>query len=364
MTVPGSSPLNYPTGAPSPVRRISQSRAPTTTDNKNVREGDEWLDNSSDDWYKLASLAEGSALWVRIGGTGAAAETLTGDSGGAVSPDANNNINVLGGAGIVTSGSGDTLTIDLTGGTQAVDSVGVDTSSGSGTDPVLPDGDGLITVTGAQVATTTVGANVIRTNSTAANAYAIDIQQTGVAASKDTTLNGVAHFDSEQFEVDEGFISLKAGGGTTQSFFIGTVTMDIEDVTGDGTEYTIVFDTETIDVGGDFNTSTGVFTAPVAGQYFFACSLILGGITSAHTTGKFIFSVNGTEGGSAFRGNFFNFSDAGNNMAANISAVLVLSAADAVTVELTVDSGTKVVDVLAGGGQALSNFQGYLIRET
>jgi hypothetical protein len=54
MTVLGNSPLNYPTNTQPSIRRISQNRAPTTNDYRNFREGDEWLDKSSDDWWRLA----------------------------------------------------------------------------------------------------------------------------------------------------------------------------------------------------------------------------------------------------------------------------------------------------------------------
>jgi len=56
MTVPGGSPLNYQVNSQSPLKRVSLNRAPTTNDSKNFREGDEWLDKSSDDWYKLADI--------------------------------------------------------------------------------------------------------------------------------------------------------------------------------------------------------------------------------------------------------------------------------------------------------------------
>lgn len=46
---------------------------------------------------------------------GTVVETLTGDTGPAVTPDGANNINVIGGMGITTSGSGHTLTVTSTG---------------------------------------------------------------------------------------------------------------------------------------------------------------------------------------------------------------------------------------------------------
>jgi hypothetical protein len=107
--------------------------------------------------------------------------------------------------------------VTLLGGTQAIDSIGVDASTLPGTDPVLPDAAGLVTVTGAQVASGTVGANVIRTNSTAANAYTIEIQRSTTAAATDSSINGVSHFNSADFTVDaNGFVSLApAGPGET-----------------------------------------------------------------------------------------------------------------------------------------------------
>lgn len=80
----------------SPTKRVTNNRAPTTADWQNYELGDEWLDTSSMDWYKLSSLDNNSALWVLIGGTAGAIETITGDSGGQVPPDAANNLNLLG----------------------------------------------------------------------------------------------------------------------------------------------------------------------------------------------------------------------------------------------------------------------------
>ncbi len=65
-----------------------------------------------------------------------------------------------------------------------------------------------------QVATGIIGANVIRTDSLAVNSYTIEIQQSTTSVAKDTTKNGVAHFDSDNFTVDEGFVSISTPKGT------------------------------------------------------------------------------------------------------------------------------------------------------
>ena len=165
--------------------------------------------------------------------------TFVTDSGNAV-PVANI-LNVLGGEGIDTSGAGNTVTIsgeDATAGANAglsnkgiasfdsasfsvtsgfvqligsgtnIASINVDAATAPGTDPVLPNGSGQVTITGAQVASGVIGANVIRTDSLAANTMTIEVQRSTSAASTTLASNGVCHFNSAQFSVDaNGFVS-------------------------------------------------------------------------------------------------------------------------------------------------------------
>lgn len=103
--------------------------------------------------------------------------------------------------------------VALAGGGQAIDQVNVDASTVPGTDPVLPSATGEITVTGAQVANGTVGTNVIRTNSLAANTYTIEVQRSTSNATTDVSKNGVAHFRSTDFAVDaNAFVTLSTTG--------------------------------------------------------------------------------------------------------------------------------------------------------
>lgn len=105
------------------------------------------------------------------------------------------------------------------GGGVDIQEINVDAATPPGTDPVVPDGAGRITVTGAQVATGTIGANVIRTNSLAANTYTIEVQRSTAVAATDSTKNGVSHFDSADFTVDaSGFVSLS---GTSEQTITG-----------------------------------------------------------------------------------------------------------------------------------------------
>lgn len=103
--------------------------------------------------------------------------------------------------------------VTLAGGTEAIDSIGVDATSGAGTNPVLPTVAGLVTVNGARVA---AGTNPIRSVSTAANVYQIQVQTSQALAATDATKVGLANFDSASFGVDaNGFVTMTGGGGFT-----------------------------------------------------------------------------------------------------------------------------------------------------
>lgn len=102
--------------------------------------------------------------------------------------------------------------VQLIGAGGAVDSIGVDIATLTGTNPVLPDGTGLITVTGGQIPASGL-ANVIRTDSKAVNQYTIEIQQTTTSAASDPTKNGVAHFDVTRFTMGgNGFVTTSGTG--------------------------------------------------------------------------------------------------------------------------------------------------------
>src|SRR5689334_6523200 len=73
-------------------------------------------------------------------------------------------------SGTVTIGySSPNITIDLAGGSTAIDSIQVDTTTGAGTNPVLPTAAGLVTYTGGQYPSGTFGTRVITINSAAPN---------------------------------------------------------------------------------------------------------------------------------------------------------------------------------------------------
>lgn len=164
---PSRNPLNYRgTNVTNPPQQYSFNRAPTIYDWETFNIGDEWLDTSSSPrvWYKLLSKARqplpadinARAVWKPITSNGANdLSSLTGNTGGEILPSSTGTINILGTSGqINVAGSGNTLTLSLTGGGTAIDSLTVDTGG-----PITPNGSGVVNL---------IGGNNIRVTATAA----------------------------------------------------------------------------------------------------------------------------------------------------------------------------------------------------
>lgn len=117
--------------------------------------------------------------------------------------------------------------VSFIGGGGAATSINVDASTPPGTDPVLPNGSNIITVTGGQVAAGTT-VNVIQTNSLAANTFTIQIQRSSAQNVSTIGANGVCHFNDDDFNVDaNGFVSLVGGVVGTTSFAVQTGTSPV-----------------------------------------------------------------------------------------------------------------------------------------
>jgi hypothetical protein len=215
----GNNPLAYIGVEPSsPSNFIIVTRAPTINDTEhNI--GTVWLHDKNDssvvnDLYALVALdnslnstttPQGPAQWIMIGAGTGELITLTGNSGGAITPDSAGNINVVGDASTITFAGvlgTNTLTANVTGGTNGqlliaatagdpawasltstgstiiftpgANSLNLEASASgmgavlgltpdSGTSPVVPDGSGNITITGGSTGYTFVGGTNIVT---------------------------------------------------------------------------------------------------------------------------------------------------------------------------------------------------------
>ncbi len=149
---------------------------------------------------------------------------------------------------------------------------------------------------------------------------------------------------------------------TAQPAFEASVATLIADVTGDGTVYPIIFDTEAFDQGSNFNLGTSVFTAPVTGRYQFTFSVGLADLLVGHTAQ--LIRLTTTLGTYDFCFcNPFTCSAAGGFFSSSGSIIVPMTATNTATLSSFVSGSTKTVDILGNGttGNPVTTFSGALL---
>jgi len=116
-----------------------------------------------------------------------------------------------------------------------------------------------------------------------------------------------------------------------------------------------VFDSESYDIGGNYNTSNGKFTAPIAGLYHFNANMYGSGFGSGVAWASVYIFVNGTQVSRTI-----NDPEGGNYAFPQITDNLQLTAGQEVTIRLGV-SGDTTVTLSGSSDGSITNFSGFLI---
>lgn len=131
-----------------------------------------------------------------------------------------------------------------------------------------------------------------------------------------------------------------------QSRFSAWRNGDVNNITGDSTVYTVVFNTEEYDIGGNYNNSTGVFTASVDGVQILSTGIHWEGATSGAGHDRmeieFILSNGNKQICSV---DPINVQRTANFGQWSGSVNIHMDAGDTASVGFAVFGGTKVVDV-------------------
>ncbi len=162
--LPGRNPTAYlGIKETNPPELYFRNRAPLNTDAKPYDQGDIWVDQTNRHAYVLILKEGGVAFWEPCAGTGAA-ETLTGNAGGAVGPDGADNINVLGSGDILVTGNPGTNTLTLSDSSP----IDVETATGNSGGAVPPDAGNNLNIVGTGIVNVvgTPGTNTLTISST------------------------------------------------------------------------------------------------------------------------------------------------------------------------------------------------------
>lgn len=271
----GGYPLQYQgVEAPTPPNiTVNDTRAPTTADSIGYNIGDLWLQyragfpntGSHDDIYMLVGLERDVAHWVNFLDS-AALNTLTGNTGGAISPDGADNIDVL----------GDT-TVNLTNtGVPASNSITMTTVSGNpiGTDYITDNGTAFPNAAG-EIHIDTDQANRICGNtvlfSAAANIVSLTVTDLGgnttigegagsIAITTGTNNTGLGDFVLRAFTsgAENSMLGVGAGNAiTTGSQNSGFGYLSLSSLTTAGANTAAGTNSLSSLVTGDFNTGIG-----------------------------------------------------------------------------------------------------------
>lgn len=143
--------------APIPAQPIISERDPTSNDTVSPTGAPyQFFQGWNNELTGTSFIYLGMGNWRQIDQTVGDIDQITSDAG--VVLPVLGNVNIVGGAGIATSGAGDTLTIALTGGGLAIDSFVPD----AGVNPVVPTALGAVTMAGtANQIITTGGLNTL-----------------------------------------------------------------------------------------------------------------------------------------------------------------------------------------------------------
>lgn len=146
-----------------------------------------------------------------------------------------------------------------------------------------------------------------------------------------------------------------------QPAFMARQSSTLDNLTGDGTVYTVIFDTEQYDQGADYNNATGTFTAPVTGRYLLTTSTRGRDFTASFTTAiTSLVTSNRTYTGMKLNPGALDTSAAPTDCTTQCAAICDMDAADTCTVTYQVSGSTKTIALL-GSTNTMTVFSGCLL---
>jgi len=288
-------------------------------------------------------------------------QSLTGDSGGAVYADTSFNINLLGTASHITTAGNpgtNTVTIDIAGAVPTLFTANTGTATPSAHNLNIFGSTPIVTAASGDTVT------VELTNGT-------NGQLLIGGGSAPTWANLTSSDGSVIITNGANSINLSATNASAASAFFVSLSTTQTNVTGDATFYTIPYDVVFFDVNSDYSVGGKYFTAPYDGVYVFYHNISYvanpgGGEEAAdHIVNNSAIQPNDTSGTNLPSSNFCtNFAGVSNAISYQNTAIFKLNAGDQVESQFSSNLGAKVDNVAGSdlfGGSIVTFFYGYLL---
>lgn len=167
--------------------------------------------------------------------------------------------------------------------------------------------------------------------------------------------NGTSLISSTTAKID----SSNRTTNTSQPAFLVKNTSNRTNVTGDGTSYTVVFDTTVFDQNSNFSATT-TFTAPVTGRYMLGWIIEYSNVAVSHTI-EASYLITTSASYQFTDSNPGTCRDANGNYQVKGSVLAPMTAGDTATVQANVYNSTKTVSINGEVGPPLTFFYGYLV---
>ena len=140
---------------------------------------------------------------------------------------------------------------------------------------------------------------------------------------------------------------------SSQPLVTAYVNTGVSNVTGDGTNYTVIFNSTVLNQSSSYNTSNGLFAAPTTANYLVSGFIGISNLGASHTAGIInIVATGGNYQSSAY--NYGAIRDANNNLILPFHTILPITNGNSISIQLTVSGGSKVVGILGSNSTFLS----------
>lgn len=231
------------------------------------------------------------------------------------------------------------------------------------------DGNGLIVQNKKDDATAHSALNIKAAN-TASNAYLL------VSNATKTYTFGATPVDSNEIKMvlspsssfnTGNIMEMRSSGEVNfplQPSFSAFLSSTLSDFCGKTEDYfTITFNAEVWDIGNNFSTSTGVFTAPVDGIYSGNVTVLFNGTAAAGCGAGYVFIKAGSESLISMGGDYFeDNADVNDKRGFSGSFSAQMDAADEAYVKVMITGGSgDTVDVVGDATKLYTYFNGKLV---